>query len=255
MPCPRTTVALVAAALCLAAAGARAEESHPHFTYGGAHGPDHWAALDPEFKACGTGHEQSPIDIKSSEAKVAADLPAIAFSYQPTPLKIIDNGHSIQVNLAPGNYITIAGHRYDLLQFHFHHPSEESIDGKHQPMVAHLVHRDTDGHLAVVAVLLMSGPVNPMVATLWENLPAQKEKEVEVPGVQVNPAELLPSARGYYTFAGSLTTPPCSEGVTWYVLKQPSTLSQAEIARFVKAYPNDARPVQPLNGRVVRASP
>jgi carbonic anhydrase len=244
---------LAGAALALAASSVAAQHAGPHWGYAGNAGPTHWAAMEPEFGACGTGHEQSPIDIARGAAQ-KADLPAIEFSYQPTPLKMIDNGHTIQVSYAPGSFISVGGHRYDLQQFHFHHPSEESIDGKHADMVAHLVHRDADGHLAVVAVLLTRGDVNPMVATLWANLPSHKEVETEVPGVKIDATELLPAERGYYTFSGSLTTPPCSEGVTWFVLKNPSSLSGGEIDRFAHLYPMNARPTQPLAGRVIRAS-
>ena len=154
----------------------------------------------------------------------------------------------------PGSFITVGGTRYELQQFHFHKPSEEAIDGRHADMVAHLVHKDDQGRLAVVAVLLNAGQINPMVATLWNNLPARKETEVEVPGVRINAADLLPADHAYYSFAGSLTTPPCSEGVSWFVLKISSTLSSGEIGRFGRSYPMNARPTQPLNGRMVRVS-
>jgi carbonic anhydrase len=231
-----------------------AEAAPHHWSYGGATGPARWAALEPEFGACAAGHEQSPIDIPQ-EAVQQADLPAIAFDYHPVPLKIVDNGHTIQVNYAPGSAISVGGHRYELLQFHFHKPSEESIAGRRQDMVAHLVHKDAEGRLAVVAVLFAPGTINPTVALLWNNLPSHKESEAQVEGVQIDAAGLLPADHGYFTFAGSLTTPPCSEGVTWFVLKHPATLSPEEIARFARAYPMNARPLQPLNGRLVRASP
>ena len=229
-----------------------AEEHGPHWSYAGATGPTHWAALEHEFEVCGVGHAQSPIDIRLNAVQ-KGDLPAIAFHYRPAPLKIVDNGHTIQVNYAPGSFIDVAGHRYELVQFHFHKPSEERVDGKSYDMVAHLVHKDAEGRLGVVAVPLTAGAINPTLALLWNNLP-RKGTEVEARGVQINAADLLPSDRSYFTFAGSLTTPPCSEGVTWFVLKHPSTLSAGEIGRFAHEYPMNARPVQPLNGRVVRAS-
>jgi carbonic anhydrase len=241
------------AALLLVPFGLSAGDATHHWTYKGSTGPTHWAALEPDFAACGSGHAQSPIDIRQ-DAVLKANLPAIAFDYRPAPLKIVDNGHTIQVNYAPGSFIDVGGQRYELVQFHFHKPSEERIDGKHYDMVAHLVHKDTEGRLGVVAVPLAAGAINPMVALLWNNLPARKGTEVEVQGVQVDAADLLPADRAYYTFTGSLTTPPCSEGVTWFVLKHPSTLSAGEIGRFAHEYPMNARPVQPLNGRVVRTS-
>jgi len=247
----RSLLALVA--LVYPAATALAAGAAPHWSYGGHGGPAHWASLEPEFAGCKTGHAQSPIDIRT-KAIQGEPLPAIEFAYKPGAAKIVDNGHTIQVVPAAGDAITIGGHRYELQQFHFHKPSEESIDGKRREMVVHLVHKDDAGKLAVVAVLLKAGDTNPVIAALWSNLPVHKEAEVELQGVQIDPADLLPRDRSYYTFAGSLTTPPCSEGVTWYVLKSPSQLSTGEIARFGKAYPMNARPLQPLNGRVVRAS-
>jgi carbonic anhydrase len=233
---------------------AAADAHAPHWSYQGATGPARWASLEPEFGTCASGQLQSPIDIRQ-DAVQKADLPAIAFDYHRGPLTLMDNGHTLRVVVPPGSGITIDGHRYELVEFHFHKPSEESIDGRRHDMVAHYVHRDAQGQLAVVAVLLDAGAINAMVATLWNQWPAQKGTEVKVEGVEIDPTDLLPAAQAYYTFAGSLTTPPCSEGVTWYVLKQPSTLSEGEIARFGSVYPMNARPVQALHDRVVRASP
>jgi carbonic anhydrase len=245
--------ALAAALLSLLCTATSFAEGEHHWSYKGETGPAHWAAMEPEFGACGAGREQSPIDIRDDVVQ-KGNLSAITFDYKPSPLKIVNNGHTIQVNYAPGSFITVDGDRYELQQFHFHKPSEEAINGRHADMVAHLVHKDAQGRLAVVAVLLKAGTVNPMVATLWNNLPA-KEAEAEPAGVQVNAADLLPADPAYYTFAGSLTTPPCSEGVTWFVMKNPSTVSTGEIGRFGQAYPMNARPLQQLNGRVVRAGP
>ena len=177
----------------LAAPRLHAEGEH-HWSYSGDTGPAHWAAVEADYGACGLGKLQSPIDIRDSVATKGA-LPAIAFDYKPSALKIIDNGHTIQVNYAPGSFITVQGKRYELVQFHFHKPSEEKINGKSADMVAHLVHKDADGNLAVVAVLLKSGQPNRLVETLWKNLPRQKEKEVAVESVEVNAADLLPANR------------------------------------------------------------
>jgi len=245
--------ALVAFTFCLAAGPVIAQDHAPHWSYQGASGPARWAALEPEFGACGTGHAQSPIEIRRDLAQ-KAELPAIRFDYRPVPLKVIDNGHTIQVIYAPGSFIEVGGHRYELVQFHFHKPSEESIDGRRQAMVAYLVHNDAEGRIAVVAVLLNPGAINPMVASLWNNLPTRKGVELAPANVEIDASDLLPTDHAYYTFAGSLTTPPCSEGVTWLVLKTPSTLSEGQISRFSRVYPMNARPLQPLNGRVVRVS-
>jgi carbonic anhydrase len=248
------TAGLLVAAVSIATAGLlHADEEH-HWSYQGATGPSHWAAMEHEYSTCGLGKTQSPIDIKDSAAKTS-DLPAIAFDYKPSPLKIVDNGHTVQVMYAPGSSITVAGKQYELVQFHFHKPSEEKINGKPSDMVVHLVHRDSDGKLAVVAVLLQAGSANPLIETLWKNVPKEKEKEQAVSGVEVNAAQLLPANKAaYYTFVGSLTTPPCSEGVTWFVLKAPTTISKDELASFGKLYAMNARPTQPLNGREIRVT-
>jgi len=256
---PRPTVkrflAGVASAACLMTlgSGAFAQESHPHWTYVGATGPAQWGSLEKEYSACAVGRAQSPIDIRDTTAK-PADLPPIDFHYKPSPLKIIDNNHTVQIDYEPGSFITANGKQYRLVQFHFHRPSEERLNGKRYPMVAHLVHKDAAGKLAVVAVLLATGPQNPLIKTLWNNLPREKEIEVSLEQVEINVADLLPKDKAYYTFIGSLTTPPCSEGVTWFVLKHPESISGDEVARFSKLYPMNARPVQPLNGREVKTS-
>jgi carbonic anhydrase len=216
--------------------------------YGAAHGPSHWGDLKPEFAECKNGHRQSPIDIRNPQK---ADLPPIQFDYKPSALHIIDNGHTIMINYVPGSSISVGGKKYALKQFHFHRPSEEKINGRGFEMVVHLVHQDQDGNLAVVAVLLGRGNDNPLVHELWNDLPKEKEKEEVLNGVEINVGKLLPADHGYYTFPGSLTTPPCSENVTWFVLKHPVTVSATEIEQFSRLYSDDARPTQPLYGRVV----
>jgi carbonic anhydrase len=226
-----------------------AQQSHaPHWTYEGHEGPINWGKLDPAYAVCASGHAQSPIDIKQAKP---AELPELRFAYQSVPLNIVNNGHTIQVNYAPGSTLTVGNKTYTLKQFHFHHPSEESINGRPFDMVAHLVHDDGSGHLAVVAVLFQAGPSNALLDAVWSNIPTQTGKAQNVPSVSLNVQDLLPRDRGYYTFAGSLTTPPCSEGVTWFVLKNQATLSQAQLAAFAKLYPHNARPIQPANGREV----
>jgi len=230
---------------------AAAQEAKPHWSYKGEGDPSHWGKLDPAYSACSTGKTQSPIDIKG--AKPAA-LPALKMDYKAVPLNIIDNGHTIQVNYAPGSTLTVGDHVYTLKQFHFHHPSEEHVNGKKFELVAHLVHADADGHLAVVAVLFKEGAPSYLLDTVWKNIPSEKEKAAEVAGITVNVKDLLPASLSYYTYAGSLTTPPCSEGVTWFVLKTPSTLTEEEVAAFAKHYPMNARPIQPTNGRDIKES-
>ncbi|OYO30586.1 carbonic anhydrase [Janthinobacterium sp. PC23-8] len=223
---------------------------HPHWSYSGTSGPEKWSEVDSKFTSCSQGKVQSPIDIRTTDAKHGA-LSPLTFDYQASPLKLIDNGHTIQVNYAPGSFMTVDGKRYELLQFHFHKPSEERIDGKRYALVAHLVHKNAEGELAVVGVLMEPGAKRAMIKTIFDNLPPQKEKEVEVPGVSINIASLLPENRAYYSFSGSLTTPPCSEGVAWYVMKNAVPVSSAQIAQFGHVYKMNARPVQSANGRVV----
>lgn len=227
-----------------------AQAEGEHWSYGEHGGPAKWGELDQAFASCKIGKVQSPIDIRGAKA---ADLPAIKFDYKPSPLKVIDNGHTIQVNYAPGSSIDVGGARYELQQFHFHKPSEEKINGKSHAMVAHLVHKSADGKLAVIAVLLDKGGDNPTISEIWKNLPKEKEKEISVTAT-VDVAALLPRSRGYYTFPGSLTTPPCSEGVRWFVLKTPVKIAESEVATFGKRYPMNARPTQPLNGRALEAT-
>jgi len=235
--------------LAIPSVSAQDQKTHEHeWTYSGAEGPGHWGYLKPEYASCRLGHRQSPIDIRDAHD---ADLPPIHFDYKPTALKVIDNGHTIQVNYDRGSSITIGNRRYELIQFHFHHPSEEEIEGKTYGMVVHLVHGDQDGNLAVVAVLLTQGRANAMLQELWEHLPEQKKEEIITGGMEINAADLLPADRGYYSFPGSLTTPPCTEGVSWFVLKKPTEISSPQIMQFARLYPHNARPVQPLNGRTV----
>lgn len=244
---------LLSAIICYRLVLAMAAQEQPEHTwdYGKSKGPSHWAELSSKFAPCKNGHRQSPIDIRNPQK---ADLPPIVFDYKPSSLHIIDNGHTIMINYGPGSFILVGGKKYALKQFHFHRPSEETIDGKGYAMGVHLVHADEEGNLAVVAVLLQKGKDNPLVHELWKDLPKEKEKEEDLDSVQIDAAGLLPAVRDYYTFPGSLTTPPCSENVTWFVLKYPVTVSTAEIEQFSKLYRHDARPTQPLYGRVILES-
>jgi carbonic anhydrase len=249
----KSLVAIVAVVGLAGIAGVCAAADSGRWTYSGATGPAKWAKMEKDFAACAAGKTQSPIDIPDSEAR-KGDLSPLLFDYKPSPLRIIDNGHTIQVNYAPGSTISVEGKRYELVEFHFHKPSEEKISGKGHDMEAHLVHRSKDGKIAVVAVLLDEGKENGLIKTLWSHLPQTKDKENVVDAVKISALELLPRDKGYYTFAGSLTTPPCSEDVKWFVLKTPTQISADEVARFARSYPMNARPVQELNGRDIQAT-
>jgi carbonic anhydrase len=247
-------VFLAGAVLSLAAASTYgADKDKEKWTYVGPTGPVKWGDLNKDFEECKLGQTQAPIDIPDAKAR-KGDLPSLLFDYKPVPLRIIDNGHTIQVNYDPGSFLMVSGKKYELLQFHFHKPSEEKIDGKGQEMDAHLVHQTADHKLGVVAVQLDAGAENPMIKTLWNNLPKEKGKESAVPAVMINAKDLLPKNKGYYTFSGSLTTPPCSEDVTWFVLKTPVPISADSIARFASRYPMNARPVQPINSRDIQST-
>lgn len=240
---------LLCAGILLCLTPARSQQAQPaHWSYEGEEGPQKWGQLDPAFGTCANGHEQSPIDIRQA---TPAELPPLKFDYSSAPLNIVNNGHTIQVNYPPGSTLTVGDKTYALRQFHFHHPSEEHVDGRGFELVAHLVHADESGRLAVVAVLFQIGPANAALETIWSRMPAEAGNNVQVSAVALSAKELLPGNRGYYTFRGSLTTPPCSEGVTWFVLKEPATLSQDQAKAFAKIFPNNARPIQPTNEREV----
>ena len=232
----------------LGATGWCAAAGDAHWSYSGATGPAKWGSLDKSFALCKTGTAQSPIDIPDADVR-KGDLSPLLFNYKPSPLRIVDNGHTIQVNYAPGSFVTVGGKQYQLVEFHFHKPSEEKVNGKDHEMEVDLVHQDKEGKLAVVAIFLDQGKENGLIKTLWSTLPQTRDKENVVEAVQIKAIDLLPPDKGYYMFPGSLTTPPCTEGVTWYVLKTPVQISADEIARFGRLYPMNARPVQPLNGR------
>ncbi|NRR30591.1 carbonic anhydrase family protein [Oxalobacteraceae bacterium] len=241
--------ALLALAFTSASAAEKTAEA-PHWSYQGHAGASHWGDLQSDFATCKLGTEQSPIDIRGA---VNADLPALGFQYVPSKAEVVNNGHTIQVNLAAGSTVKLASGDYQLLQWHVHTPSEEKVNGKAYPLVAHLVHKNADGKLAVVAVLFKQGKSNPVLAKVFAAMPAKADQKAEL-AEDFNPADLLPAKQGYYAFKGSLTTPPCSEGVQWQVLKQPVEMSAAQLKTFRKLYPMNARPVQPLNGRTLQQS-
>ena len=249
MPHLNTSMTLLVAA-CLVyvlASVAAAQEAHS-WAYSGTTGPDHWSEVSA---VCGFGRVQSPIDIaKPRHSK----LGAIHFSYRASPLVVIDNGHTIQVNYVQGSYLMWEGRTFELKQFHFHHQSETTINGEHAPMELHLVHQDNKGNLLVLAVMLREGDANSTIGRVWNNIGA-KQGEANAPsGASIDATQLLPGEHNYYTFPGSLTTPPCTENVTWVVLTEPVTVSEEQVEVFAKLYPGNARPVQPLNGRKVLVS-
>ncbi len=215
-----------------------------------------WASLDPAYKTCGTGQVQSPINIKASAPLPAG--PNFHYNYLPTRGKISNNGHTLIVNLAQthqgnrGNQLLVNGKPYKLLQFHFHTPSENRINNRAYPMEMHMVHKNQQGQLAVVAVMIKAGPPNPLLDRL--PLPTKQGQSTNSRGASLNPVLLLPYNRTAYTFSGSLTTPPCSQNVGWIVMKTPITVSHDTLARFQKLLGKNNRPVQPANDRAIFSS-
>ncbi|MCK6406238.1 MAG: carbonic anhydrase family protein [Rhodocyclaceae bacterium] len=226
------------------------QHAHIHWDYEGEGRPDNWGKLKSEYATCASGKRQSPIDIRDG---IRVDQPAIDFAWRPSQFRIVDNGHTVQAGVS-GSSISLLGKQYELLQFHFHRPAEERINGRGFEMVAHFVHRAEDGRLAVVAVLMESGAENPFIQTLWNHLPLEKHQEVSPPTTMIDPSGFLPADRGYYSYMGSLTTPPCTEDVLWLVMKQPVQVSAEQIAIFSRLYRNNARPVQPGFGRLIKES-
>ena len=237
-----------------------ARESHPYVSpwktpwdYRGPRGGARWSELDPAYAAC-NGKEQSPIDIRNPEK---AALPALRFDYHAGPIQyVINNGHTIRVNYyAPGSgdFLIFDGTRYQLTQFHFHRPSEEQVNGRPYDMVLHLMHQTSDGKEAGVAIFLTAGKANPAIQEIWDHMPSAEGQNVVA--LQLNLMNFLPSdTAAYYMYVGSVTAPPCTEGVTWFVLKKPITASPAQIKAFARLYPDDVRLPQPLNGRIVTES-
>ena len=234
--------------LMMAALGASAADHGAHWGYSG-HGPSAWGEV-PGAEACKLGKLQSPIDIRDARKSALSPLD---LHYRKGAATIVDNGHTVQVDLADGGFMNVGGVPYKLVQFHFHAPSEERVAGKGYPMVVHLVHKAEDGKLAVVAVLLKQGKADAALAPVFAAMPHDHGKPKALPAA-LDVAELLPADKGYFRYTGSLTTPPCSEGVAWHVLKQPVEVSKAQVEAFRKHYRMNARPVQPLNDRVVEQS-
>lgn len=240
------------AAFLFVVATAAAAQS-PAWSYQGKTGPVNWGRLDPAYKACSEGHEQSPIDIRGAQLNKA--LPPIEFHYISGPVTLENNGNNIIVHVNPGSYIIADGVRYELQQFHFHHPSEEAVKGKLTDMDVHMVHKSADGKIAEVAVRLLVNrdDANAMMATLWSHLPTAPgtiEKTSEI----VNPGGFLPADRGYWTYMGSETTPPCTEGVRWYVYEDIIGISRSQLETFRSIFKLNSRPLQDAHGRKIEAN-
>jgi carbonic anhydrase len=240
---------LAGLALCPVCAKVGAAEG-VHWGYEGEHGPDHWGDLDAASRVCSAGSQQSPLDITGA---VMASLPPVRTAWAKRTDTIVNNGHTIQVNVAEGSNLTVGDARYSLVQFHFHRPSEHLIGGKNFPMEAHFVHRNAAGGLGVIGVMMALGRANKAFAKIVATMPAQEGPPVKADPA-IDPNGLLPARRSYYRYEGSLTTPPCSETVAWMLLKTPIEVAQADIDKFAKLYPMNARPAQKVDRRFVLRS-
>lgn len=239
-------------AIATAAVAQTAPSQTAPWSYYGHTGPLVWGKLDPAYQACAKGHEQSPVDIRGARRNTA--LQPIEFHYIGGPLTVENTGHTVQFTPDPGSYIVANGVRYDLIQFHFHHPSEHAVKGKLTDLELHLVHRSADGKLAVVAVRFTEAAdfPNAMLATLWEHMPAAAGSTQKIPDM-IDPAGMLPADRGYWTYTGSLTAPPCTESVQWFVFEQAKTVSREQLRAFSALYKMNTRPLQALHGRRIEA--
>jgi len=241
------------AVLVFGMAAVAAAQTTAQWNYQGKTGPLGWGKLDPAYRACSQGHEQSPIDIRGAHLNKA--LQPIEFHYIAGPVTLVNTGHTVEVHVNPGSYILAGGVRYDLIQYHFHHPGEEAVKGKLSDMDIHLVHKSADGKLAVIAVRLSEDRSEPnaVLATLWEHLPTTVGATEKITDM-VNAGGLLPADRGYWTYTGSLTAPPCTEGVRWFVFEQELSISRGQLQTFGALYKINSRPLQDPHGRRIEAN-
>lgn len=240
---------IIISSLFLTCPSMGADKSHQnggaHWGYTGDKGPAHWGSLSPSYSDCSKGNNQSPINLTQAAFNL---LDPINFQYQPSIVSLVNNGHTIQLNITPGSLIKVGGVVFNLLQGHFHSQSEHQLNGKHTDMEMHLVHRSKSGSLAVIGVMIQEGNQQKELAKFWDQLPEKGGDYAEL-DIEINIASLLPEDQTYYYYMGSLTTPPCSEGVRWFVLKKPISISEGQLATFNRLFFNNFRPVQRLNHR------
>ena len=217
-----------------------------HWDYMGIEGPEHWGMLTEKYMTCEAGNRQSPINITMTHH--GDHQQKLVFHYKTSQLHEMNNGHTIQVSHVSGCRVDLNNRKYQLRQFHFHAPSEHHIEGKSFPMEMHLVHQDETGHVLVLAVMMATDARQPVLSKLWKWLPEQTQQEVSIP-LELSLTDMLPIRTSHYTYSGSLTTPPCTEGVQWIVLKDPMHVTQQDVDQFVQIIGHNARPVQPLRGR------
>ncbi len=235
----------------------RASEGHgssPHWGYAGNSGPSHWGRLSESYQLCSAGREQSPIDLNHA---IDSDLDELMIDYGRTSANVLHNGHTIQVNCDPGSRLILDGRGFELLQFHFHTPSEHTVEGRPYSMELHFVHaNEALGALAVLGVFMEEGDENTELRSLWQAMPMHESPEQRLAGLTIDLADLLPRhPNELYRYYGSLTTPPCSETVNWLVLKHSISVSTAQITQFAEAIGGlNARPTQPIHRRFILES-
>ena len=217
-----------------------------HWSYEGDTGPHLWGGLDSSFAACDSGVQQSPIDLTDA---IPAGGGGLEIQWQPAAGEVVDNGHTIQVNIDAGSSTTLQGRQFSLLQFHFHLPSEHTVDGEEYPLEVHFVHQAEEGDLAVIGVFMDGGGGHSAVQSIWDAIPGVDQEPT--PLASLDPNAFLPGGRSYFRYAGSLTTPPCSEVVNWVVLAEAIAVSQAQVDAFAALYPMNARPLQPPYRRFI----
>ncbi len=235
--------------ICLSR-GVAAEDGHAkHWTYEGEEtGPEHWGDLKPEFQSCSVGTQQSPINLAEA---IPSKVAKLNIAWKEMPLHLVNNGHTIQINTAPGSFAwEEGGEKFQMVNFHFHHPSEHAIDGKRHEMEVHFVHLNESKTAATVAgVFIVSGPENESLKTIWAHLPRETNATAKPENVTINPGKLLPSSLDRYRYEGSLTTPPCTEFVHWNIFRETISASDEQIQTFATLFPNNARPLVPANRR------
>lgn len=225
-----------------------AAEGSTDWSYSGKKGPDHWGDLSADYALCKSGHLQSPIDVTGG---AGAKFKGLAFHYAPTEIETLNNGHTIQVSYAPGSALVSGNKSYELLQIHFHSPSEHALDGSIYPMEAHFVHKAQDGTLAVVGVMFKAGAHNEALQPIWDHMPRRTGETIHGGNILIDASALLPLSREFARYIGSLTTPPCSENVQWHVMKEPLEASRQQIDVFLNVIHENARPIQPTGDRIV----
>jgi carbonic anhydrase len=247
----RSPLLALSAALFVLSGCKSTSESQGHWSYEGDTGPAYWSELSSDYQLAATGREQSPIDITAGAVSVGGGN--VMIDCNSTIVNLVNNGHSIQANVEPGATLKTPTGDYELKQFHFHSPSEHTYDGEHAEMEMHLVHANDNGQLAVVGVMIEEGAENKFFSVLWPNIPAEAGGSTALTGLTFGPADILPTSRATYRYSGSLTTPPCSEGVDWTMMQTPITASSEQVAAFRQVMYHNNRPTQPLNGRTVKS--